>query len=331
VRILLSTISSVAVVIIVLVGFNMSSGKIFINEKLSSSHEAAEDECGNCHTSWNGVSNDNCKECHEKKVHIIKAKKCAACHVLPKKHIGIKASGCSNCHNQLTFKTGPKPPVGLEESSTPGFKLHRAQKDCFSCHIEHRGMHRDIRNIENKICKGCHIRKIHPVIRPEYPKKGEKPLNFTHHIHFEKTDLSEKDCENCHSRDKVTHKIFLDIQFDKECAPNCHDVEKHDADAKDKSSCMTCHSRSDYSMLAKPPKKFKNLVHAPERHSRFKCIECHQNVLNKDKIGYFKKVAIQTCTDCHRKRMVNSNCTTCHEFHVHELEELDEQPESDHD
>ncbi|MDH5543375.1 MAG: cytochrome c3 family protein [Nitrospinota bacterium] len=316
------SIAAVAVVIaFAFAGYKASNGAIFMNEDLSANHEAAEEDCDVCHDAWGGVPVSSCENCHDKKVHIIRANKCTACHAdeKPLWHVKIN-SECWGCHNRFDWATGPQVPEWAKElKHASGDIPHQGKRDCYSCHEEHKGRHRDIRKIEDNKCKRCHLHKNHPPARPVYPKKGDQnPLNFSHKIHFEKTTLDSKNCDFCHTRRMPDGKVMLTASFRKHCGTSCHELPDHKRNAKDTSKCKLCHTRDDYSIVPKLTLPKINLVHAPERHAKFECLECHTNVINIESGVFVKKVEVSICTTCHKLKKMNSNCTTCHQFHNHE-------------
>ena len=326
-RLILSLSASALVIAFAYGGFKLSDGAIFMNENLSANHEATEEECDTCHTALSGVANSACETCHEKQVHIIKANKCTACHAddKPPWHIKIN-SECWGCHNRFDWGSGPQIPEWAKDlEKGPGDIPHQGKRNCFSCHEEHKGRHRDIRKIEDNKCKRCHLHKSHPAARPVYPKKGEQnPLNFSHKIHFDKTKLDKENCDFCHTRRMPDGRVMLTAAFKKQCGTSCHELPEHGRKATDRTNCKFCHTRDNYSMIRKNTSPKMNLVHAPVRHAKFGCLECHQNILNIESGAFVKKVEVSTCTTCHKKKKMNSNCTTCYEFHVHEVLEEEE-------
>jgi hypothetical protein len=294
-------VSALAVIAVVGVAFYASySGgfKPFMNGHLSSKHSALERDCANCHEPWKGVSDKACANCHGDKKHVLKTKA---------GHVGPNVTGC------------------------------------FSCHMEHKGKFRNIKDVDGGKCRACHKFGKHPdIIKPaagRHPFFSTKCKNchktskhpggmdlstefdglgrtgFSHKLHLQRKDINPGECSNCHEKPDGAGPFKL-ASLEDGCG-SCHRMFDTADKAKPASvteNCPSCHISGGVRNIEslKGPKPMKMFPHS--RHSRQKCMDCHDGVAKDDVMANFMP-AISKCLDCHEKQMVSSDCGTCHSFH----------------
>jgi len=294
-------ISAVAVMAVLGVAFHagyVGGFKPFMNGQLSSKHSELEHVCANCHEPWKGVSDKACVGCHGDKKHALKTK------------------------------------AGQEGPNITG---------CVSCHGEHRGRFWNIRHVEGEKCRTCHKFGKHPDIKKtvagKHPYFAVKCLNchkdakhpaamdistnfdgmgrtgFSHKTHLERKDINPDECSTCHEKPSGAGPFKL-ASLEDGCG-SCHQM----FDVKDKAkpagvteNCPTCHISgvAKNIELLKTRKPMATFSHS--RHSRQKCMDCHDTVGESDVMANFTPV-ISKCIDCHKRKMISDDCGVCHSFH----------------
>jgi hypothetical protein len=295
-------VSAVAVIAVLGAAFFASysgSHKPFMNGQLSSKHSALEQACVNCHEPWKGVSDKACAECHKDKKHVLKTK------------------------------------AGHEGANVTG---------CFSCHQEHKGRFWNIRHVEGEKCRTCHKFSRHSnIIKPatgKHPFFSTKCQNchqaakhsgaidlstefdglgrtgFSHKLHLQRKDINPDECSGCHEKPDGAGSFKL-TSLEDGCG-SCHRM----FDSKDKAkpasvteNCPSCHISGGVKNIEslKRRKPMKTFSHS--RHSKHKCMDCHDGVANNDVMANFMP-AISKCMDCHEQKMVSNDCGACHSFHA---------------
>ncbi len=280
---------------------------VFMGRKLSLKHSALSNKCEACHTPWRDVTSNGCIKCHAK----------MAKHVPP------------NADKEKT-----------KSVKSPG---------CTECHREHGGTARNIKVVTNSSCTTCHKSQGQPratgAKKPAETdgassvglyrhgsqageKAGGKPklketMLFPHGIHEEQRPFKNVPCDQCH-RANPGGGFETTIQFMGECGW-CHELEKHAADAKDKKGCPVCHTSPDYKVTWLSGKRQTNFTFSHARHSAGECTDCHKYVTKKEGDAPVDKEAETSpvvenyypkCNGCHREKMVNADCVSCHSYHA---------------
>lgn len=300
--------------------FNLyGSGDIFMNGGLSSKHALLSHECGKCHVPWKGPVNASCATCHKNKIHRVVKRGCVICHAAPQppKHAVVRVA-CSNCHVTSSFLVASTSTAAEAEKKDPPKPKpgnpHVEDARCSSCHREHGGIDKNLKNIDSAKCRRCHT-KDHPA-NAVIPVKNRKwpTLKFPHGVHLADEKFKSFACVDCHARSPDGEGFETTVKFKESCEV-CHLVEQHDIKAKDKIGCPSCHINPEYKVawMGKQPRKF---VFSSKKHINEKCLDCHKFYPKNGEPpppgeGYYKR-----CADCHAKKLVNSDCATCHPYHA---------------
>jgi hypothetical protein len=295
-------ISAVAVAAVLGVAFHatyVDGFKPFMNGQLSSKHSALEHGCANCHEPWKGVSDKACVTCHGDKKHALKTKA---------GHEGANVTGCSSCHR--------------EHKGRFWNTRHVEGEKCSSCHKF--GKHPDIKRaaIGNHPyfsikCLNCHKDSKHPAamdLSTNFDGMGR--TGFSHKLHLQRKDIEPTECFNCHEKPAGSAGSFKIASLEDGCGA-CHkmyDVADKAKPASATENCPTCHISGQAKSIEslKTRKPMPTFSHS--RHSKQKCMDCHDTVGKDDVMANFMPV-ISKCMDCHEKQMVSNDCSTCHSFH----------------
>jgi hypothetical protein len=294
-------LSAVAVAAIAGMAFYASYAggfKPFMNGQLSSKHSELEKDCANCHEPWKGVSDKACANCHGDKKHALKTKA---------GHEGPNVTGCFSCH--------------LEHKGRFWNLRHVEGDKCRTCHKF--GKHPDIKKPATGThpyfaikCLNCHKTAKHPVgmdLSTEFDGLGR--TGFTHKLHLERMDINPDECSSCHEKADGSGPFKL-ASLEDSCG-SCHQMYDTKDTAKPASvteNCPSCHISGDVKNIEslKTRKPSKTFSHS--RHSRQKCMDCHDDVAKDDVMANFMPT-ISKCMGCHEKQMVSNDCGTCHSFH----------------
>jgi len=265
------------------------------------------------------------------RAHVKQESDCRQCHVPFDR--GAQPRLCLDCHK----------PVARDVQGKTGFHGRLEQRECRSCHTEHKGRDADIVKLNAKTfdhsktdfalkgkhrdakCATCHKTSTRHAEAPsacvECHRKDDK----------HKETLGTK-CESCHTEsgwkpstfDHAKTRFVLLQKHEKAKCSACHTdlqhlantsrecVSCHRKDDKHKgtegNTCENCHTESNW--------KESNFDHSKtrftltQRHARVKCTACH------DDAQHFANTPSR-CVACHRKDDVHKaglgeSCDNCH-------------------
>jgi len=263
-------------------------------------------------------------------------------------HIKEEAE-CKNCHVRFDRSAQPKlcldchKPVAADVRAKTGYHGRLKDKECRTCHTEHKGRDAKIVPLDEKTfdhtqtdftlkgkhknvnCDKCHKPKIRHAAAPSTcvgcHRKDDK----------HKDTLGPK-CESCHSEnnwketsfDHAKTKFPLLQKHAKVKCVDCHADNQHLANTS--RECVSCHRKDDKHKGTLSPKcehchneggwKEARFDHAKTKfplllgHAKVKCTECHADV------QHFARTPLK-CVECHRKKDVHKaslgdKCETCH-------------------
>jgi ribosomal protein L15 len=263
---------------------------------------------------------------------------CKECHVRFNK--AAQTGLCEDCHKD----------VKADIQNHQGFHGRLADKECRTCHTEHKGRNAKIvildttkfdhtktdfpllgahQNQEKVKCKDCHAAK-------KKFREAPSACNDCHHKDDKHKGSLGTDCKSCHNeRDwkeakfdhtfEKTHFALKGKHLDVKCS-KCHvtpgkykgaplecvacHIKVDKHKGKYGKKCETCHVERDWKAI-----QFNHDVATKfkllGKHQKVKCISCHTAPL-------FTKAKTPTaCIGCHRKDDVHkgglgTNCATCH-------------------
>ena len=188
--------------------------------------------------------------------------KCQSCHEVGRK---VTAARCLTCHKPIAERIARS--VGV----------HRAAKECVSCHVDHAGADAELRHLDTRT------------------------FNHAAETGFALDGLHARAAANCAACHKT--RSFLDARV---ACSACHtDVHAGQLGA----DCTRCHSTK---VAFKSSRGQFN--HATARfaltgaHNKIACESCHKK-------SVFRGLAFDTCTACHvepHRRKLGATCTSCH-------------------
>ena len=260
---------------------------------------------------------------------------CKECHVSFDKDAQTKL--CMGCHKEVA--------EGILKHK--GFHGHLTEKECRTCHTEHKGRNAKIaildfetfdhgktdfplvgahHNQEKVKCENCH--------EEQKKYRGTSHLcNDCHHKNDKHKGSLGTDCKNCHvetgwKNAKIDHSKtsfpligkHQDVKCSKchsdparfketphECVA-CHlKTDKHKGQFGKR--CETCHTEREWKSI-----RFNHNTETKfklvGKHEAVKCLTCHKSTLFKEKIA-------TNCSSCHRKDDAHKGsfgekCETCH-------------------
>ena len=175
-------------------------GEVISNGPISSNHATFSSDCSSCHTPMNGVSDENCQDCHEKYGDDL---------------------GIYSFESHYLYRSNDFSRLGAT-----GDELA-----CYSCHPEHNGKEASITTVSDAQCQTCHevssFNKDHPEFHAVEQKTSDQSnLIFPHILHVnelrdrEKIADIEKTCLYCHNADE-SGASFTPINFEQHCDA-CH-------------------------------------------------------------------------------------------------------------
>ncbi len=193
-----------------------------MNGDLSRKHQGLVADCGKCHTSWAGISDSSCQNCHEKAKHAQESKmekthKCFNCHM---EHQGeyrnlkfVADSVCHACHDKDTHTA--------QDHNAP---VRNARAGVLLTHNTFfmRGVFQETK------CRRCH--QFMSFKKHEFDRGYLKNLMYTH-----VSKLSIK-CMGCHREIKTS---FLSATGGGLDVKKCFDCHKHKMIDL---SCSDCHN-----------------------------------------------------------------------------------------
>ncbi len=232
------------------------------------------------------------------------------------KHQALESS-CNSCH---------EPWEGVKEAAC--LKCHKDKRHlsdiakvrirCVRCHREHRGKSHNLALAGESRCALCHgAMRRHRIKPAKTAKPDENAILFTHLSHIKYGAYDGRSCGKCHKSGGASDSITSAGKFEEVCGGKCHYLEKHDIDAKKKDRCVICHSGGAYK-ASKVKKKgsLKNYMHLHKKHESFKCVDCHENLVKAGGDYGSEAMDINLCFDCHKNRLINLSCVSCHDYHA---------------
>lgn len=277
--------------------------KLMMPGELSAPHAKLEDNCQNCHKTFDRqAQNGLCLECHKVIRQDIDKKQ--GFHGRSQL-VGV--SDCASCHTEhkgRDFAIAPLNPLLFDHSATDfaltgkhkladcegchvkGKKRSEAAHDCFTCHGKqqpHKG------NLGNK-CETCHSTDTWLKTAAFDHGKTKFPLKGKH---------AEVACMSCHAGE-----LYVGIGT---TCNECHALQDVHA-TRFGTACQDCHTvdkwkdaKFDHGKQTKFP-----LAGA---HAKAQCSDCHGSN-TRDKIS-------MVCADCHKnqdvhKTQLGNNCGECH-------------------
>jgi hypothetical protein len=253
------------------------------------------------------------------KKHARVEKKCGKCHEAFDR---MKQSRqCMDCHKEIA--------KDLKQERGYHGKIHNIkQRECRSCHTDHKGRDADIVQLDTELfdhndtefkllgahrttdCSGCHL-------KAGVYRQQERTCYDCHKSDEPHKKRMGKKCENCHVEgawlparfDHTKTKFKLHNTHRETACHDCHVNERYDDTPR---NCYFCHYLDD--------------VHGGDRGIR--CHDCHQDdrwsnvVFDHAKDTEFELKgghARLLCKDCHQEHMfedeIESSCFSCHEKH----------------
>ena len=177
-----------------------SPGSVIANGPLSSNHASFSGDCSSCHSPLNGVTDENCADCHEK--------------------YGDEL-GMYSFDSHYLYRTKDFSRIGATSN----------EQACYACHTEHNGRDASITQVTDSQCQTCHdvasFNKDHPEFQAVSEKfSDEANLIFPHVLHVnelrsqERVADIEQTCLYCHNATE-DGKQFQPINFEQHCDA-CH-------------------------------------------------------------------------------------------------------------
>ncbi|MCC6815833.1 MAG: cytochrome c family protein [Saprospiraceae bacterium] len=297
--------------------------------KLSKQHSHLEgiNNCTQCHTLGEAVSNEKCLNCHSLLNERIKANK--GFHASSE----IKGKDCFSCHSEhhgLKFEMIRFDKKTFEHSKT-GYELKGAHKrqDCASCHKDERIQNSEIRKLERTYlglssqcnschedvhqgtlsnnCNNCHDFEHFKPASAFQHNKTKFPLIGSH------TSIQCNECHQVEVKNGKTLQKFSGIKFNSCVA--CHKDVHH---SKYGNNCNACHQETSFNKLKSKISFNHNLTgYALEgKHKVLDCRSCHDSRNNPSKqLHEFSNIPTINCIDCHKDPhdgKFGTNCKDCH-------------------
>lgn len=150
-------------------------------------------------------------------------------------------------------------------------------------------------------------------------EEGERDIKLSHRAHIEKRQM---ECVDCHEGAEDSDDPGMP---DEKLCLTCHtklDKALKGKDAPFSKKCLYCHNPKE-EQLAKGqkvvlgPGRAKDLTHAHAKHfdKEVECSSCHGNIA-KDGNALLPRddymPTTKMCLDCHAKKNVSADCSTCH-------------------
>jgi Cytochrome c7 and related cytochrome c/Class III cytochrome C family len=135
-----------------------------------------------------------------------------------------------------------------------------------------------------------------------------QPVAFNHRKHVEELDLA---CSTCH--EFVDTETYSPLPAADLCA-TCHQ-EPQGKSAAEKKLVQLLQSGAtlDWKPLFRQP---PHVYYSHRRHvaaGKIECGTCHGAIAKStEPPSVVKRLRMQNCIDCHRRRGVSTDCTTCH-------------------
>lgn len=288
---------------------------IFQKDKMSSlvmpgplvmPHAKYENECFQCHSSFDKTNQDNlCMNCHKEINQDIRSGAGFHGH-FP----AVKENQCKSCHSDHKGRDAKIIYLDKEifDHKFTDFPLLGAHEDtvisCDACHIQGK----KFREAPSE-CSNCHTKDdVHKGKLGATCNECHKPTNWkdTYFDHGQTEFALEGKhknvtCDACHM-----NNLFENTP--KDCV-SCHLInDAHDSpiDAK----CEQCHSSNGWDKVAFDHDRLTEFT-LKDKHAAIECEACHTNLLFKNEVG-------SKCIDCHlsndiHKGMNGTRCDECHQ------------------
>jgi len=185
------------------------------------------------------------------------AKDCFSCHT---PFLGSSPEKCINCHavNDIGKKTTKGLPI-LAEQRKVAFHQTLVQKDCISCHSDHKGVKafRPISQFSHNLlepdlqqqCSSCHLSptdELHRQVKNSctqcHTQEAWKPAAFDHDKYFRFDRDHNTECETCHVENNYANYTCY----------GCHEhsrskvrEEHYEEGIRDYAVCVECHRSGD--------------------------------------------------------------------------------------
>jgi len=266
-------------------------------------HAKYEDECGNCHKSFNkGSQNQLCRDCHEKIDADIRQQQgshglgkgrdadCSYCH---SEHLGrdadiIQMVSETFDHHDTDFELkGVHIMTSCTACHIPGKKYRDARESCVDCHEEndaHKGR-------LGEACADCHDER-------SWKKQGFDHDTTDYMLLHKHADVA---CDSCH-----VNQQYKDIPGD---CHACHGVNDVHA-GRYGSGCDECHSEAGWNRIRFDHERDTE-YRLEGKHREVKCDVCHSGKLHGKELD-------TECSSCHRgddrhNGRYGRRCQSCHE------------------
>lgn len=135
-------------------------------------------------------------------------------------------------------------------------------------------------------------------------KKRDRGVRFNHPLHTSEG----MDCTDCH--EMPAESGALPSMPSHELCVMCHDIPEEPAE--DKSSCVLCHTRQDFSLAVLSPLLDNEKIFSHPAHvaAEVACATCHDE---PDARAVVAQPLMEFCMDCHEQTRVELNaCNVCH-------------------
>lgn len=308
--------------------FKVLSGQISPG-KLSRSHTHLEgiNNCTQCHTLGEAVTNEKCLHCHSLLNDRIKDNK--GYHA----SLDVKGKSCITCHSEhhgVNFEMIRFDKNNFDHNKT-AYELKGAHKkqDCASCHKDER-----IKNVEiiklnrtylglSTQCVSCHEDKHQGTLGNNcsacHDFEHFKPASGFNH-NKTKFPLSgahtNVKCISCHTeevRNEKTFQKFAGIKFN-----SCVSCHKDEHQSRYGSNCVGCHQESSFNKLRNKIVFNHSLTGfvLEGKHKQLDCKTCHdQRIKTAKQLKEFSSISEVSCLNCHNdphEGKFGVNCKDCH-------------------
>jgi len=210
---------------------------------------------------------------------------------------------------------------------------------CLLCHRRETSSPRPVRSVQHTPCSGCHAQQfaaqsgpictichtnVQAKVRDIKPFPTLRSFNMT----FAHSQHRNVACTTCHK--PASQGVSLSIPSGAEAHNICYQCHapKTQANARDISSCSTCHKQGQYSRLPMSSKAFKaSFSHEGHKRQGLACTECHKITASPARASQVSSPMptqhpmsqnVQSCESCHNDQRAFgistfANCKKCHQ------------------
>jgi hypothetical protein len=147
--------------------------------------------------------------------------RCAQCHSPVR---GVVALRCERCHDAIGSDRLQLSAHVLFGSGDSRLAHGAGERECATCHVEHRGRGHDLRAVSDGQCASCHFRNLgsHPNFEALRAAQTASSLRFDHDRHVLEAEKTKgaASCQTCHEQTS-DRRGFQSINFERHCA-SCH-------------------------------------------------------------------------------------------------------------